>query len=127
MPIVTHALLYAGYLFVLDPVGQLKQAIEKIQGGDLGARVEKVSSDEFGTLADGFNGMAEHLQSMYRNLESRVAAKTAELEDKGERLESLYQLFPALPAALMPLPLLRKISVFKQILNQRSTEARTLH
>lgn len=84
-------LLYTGYLFVLEPVTQLKQAIEKIQGGDFGARVERVTSDEFGTLAEGFNGMAEHLQSMYHHLESRVAEKTAELEEKRERLASLYE------------------------------------
>ncbi len=83
-------LLYTGYLFVLEPVGQLKQAIEKIQRGDFNARVERVSSDEFGTLADGFNGMAEHLQSMYKNLEGKVAEKTNLLQEKSERLESLY-------------------------------------
>ncbi len=84
-------LLYTGYLFVLEPVGQLKQAIDKIQLGDFDARVERVTSDEFGTLADGFNGMAEHLQSMYRHLERKVAEKTAQLEEKHERLESLYE------------------------------------
>ena len=42
---------------------------------------------EFGTLADGFNNMAEHLQSMYRNLEAKVSAKTAQLEERGERLD----------------------------------------
>ncbi|MDD2883005.1 MAG: type IV pili methyl-accepting chemotaxis transducer N-terminal domain-containing protein [Rhodoferax sp.] len=83
-------LLYTGYLFVLEPVGQLKQAIERIQLGDFDARVERVSSDEFGTLADGFNGMAEHLQSMYKNLEGKVAEKTSLLQEKSERLESLY-------------------------------------
>ena len=83
-------LLYAGYLFVLEPVGQLKEATERIQRGDLGARVDRVSSDEFGTLASGFNGMAEHLQSMYRNLEAKVAEKTSELQEKRERLEALY-------------------------------------
>jgi two-component system nitrate/nitrite sensor histidine kinase NarX len=84
-------LLYTGYLFVLEPVGQLKQAIEKIQLGDFEARVERVSSDEFGTLADGFNGMAEHLQSMYKNLEGKVSEKTFLLQEKSERLESLYE------------------------------------
>ena len=84
-------LLYTGYLFVLEPVGQLKQAIEKIQVGDFDARVERTSSDEFGTLADGFNGMAEHLQLMYKNLEAKVAEKTAQLQDKTERLKSLYE------------------------------------
>jgi two-component system nitrate/nitrite sensor histidine kinase NarX len=84
-------LLFTGYLFVLEPVGQLKQAIQKIQGGDFGARVDRVTTDEFGTLAEGFNTLAEHLQSMYRNLESKVLEKTAELEEKRERLESLYE------------------------------------
>jgi two-component system nitrate/nitrite sensor histidine kinase NarX len=35
--------------------------------------------------------MAEHLQSLYNNLESKVTEKTAELEEKNERLETLYQ------------------------------------
>jgi two-component system nitrate/nitrite sensor histidine kinase NarX len=86
----TVLLLYIGYLFVLEPVGQLKDAIQRIQSGDFGARVQRITSDEFGTLGSGFNGMAEHLQSMYRNLEARVAEKTSELEEKRERLEALY-------------------------------------
>ncbi len=84
-------LLYAGYRFVLEPLGQLKNAAQRLQQGELGARVERSSSDEFGTLADGFNSMAEHLQSMYRNLEAKVSEKTAQLEDKRERLEALYE------------------------------------
>ncbi|MGZ5215539.1 MAG: type IV pili methyl-accepting chemotaxis transducer N-terminal domain-containing protein [Caldimonas sp.] len=87
----TGVLLYLGYRFVLEPVGSLKQAIDRIQGGDLGARVAVASTDEFGTLAAGFNTMAEQLQSMYRNLEQRVREKTGELEEKRERLESLYE------------------------------------
>ena len=83
-------LLFMGYLFVLEPVALLKQAIEKIQAGDFNARVACVTRDEFGTLAEGFNGMAEHLQSLYRDLEAKVAAKTSELADKRERLEALY-------------------------------------
>jgi two-component system nitrate/nitrite sensor histidine kinase NarX len=84
-------LLFAGYLFVLEPVHLLKQAIQKIQGGDFGFRVHRVGGDEFGTLAEGFNGMAAHLQSLYGNLASKVAEKTVELEEKRERLESLYE------------------------------------
>ena len=84
-------LLFTGYLFVLEPVNQLKQAIDRIQLGDFDTRVERLTSDEFGALADGFNGMADHLQSMYRNLEHKVLEKTAMLEEKHERLESLYE------------------------------------
>jgi two-component system nitrate/nitrite sensor histidine kinase NarX len=84
-------LLFTGYLFVLEPVHQLNSAIKKIQAGDLGARVERISKDEFGHLADGFNTMAEHLQQNVHSLESKVLEKTAELEDKRERLQSLYE------------------------------------
>jgi two-component system nitrate/nitrite sensor histidine kinase NarX len=84
-------LVYTGYLFVLEPVALLKEAIRRIQQGDLSARVDCATTDEFGTLAGGFNSMAEQLQSMYRNLETRVREKTAQLEEKHERLESLYE------------------------------------
>ncbi len=83
-------LLYTGYLFVLEPVGKLKEVTERIQQGDFGARVERVTTDEFGSLADCFNDMAEHLQTLYRDLEGRVAEKTSQLEEKRERLEALY-------------------------------------
>ena len=83
-------LVYTGYLFVLEPVGLLKQAFERIERGDLGARVSVAGNDEFATLANGFNGMAENLESMYRNLEGKVAEKTAQLEEKRARLEALY-------------------------------------
>ncbi len=94
------ALLYTGYLFVLEPVGMLNQAIHRIQGGDLGARVDCATSDEFGTLGAGFNDMAEQLQSMYRHLESRVQEKTAQLEIKHERLESLFEVSKLITRAL---------------------------
>jgi two-component system nitrate/nitrite sensor histidine kinase NarX len=90
MALAIAVLVYTGYLFVLEPVARLKEAIGRIQQGDLDARVDHASRDEFGTLAEGFNGMAGHLQSIYRNLESRVAEKTAELQEKRERLEALY-------------------------------------
>ena len=83
--------IYTGYRFVLEPLGGLKQAIDRLQGGDLGARVDCATTDEFAALAQGFNGMAGQLQSMYRHLESRVQEKTAQLEEKRERLESLYE------------------------------------
>ncbi|MBK8745163.1 MAG: type IV pili methyl-accepting chemotaxis transducer N-terminal domain-containing protein [Propionivibrio sp.] len=89
--LVAAILIYTGYVFVLEPVGQLKLAIEKIQQGDFDSRVNHVSSDEFGMLAMGFNGMADNLQSMYRNLEHKVTEKTSELEEKKERLEGLYE------------------------------------
>jgi two-component system nitrate/nitrite sensor histidine kinase NarX len=96
-------LLYTGYLFVLEPVGRLKQATERLQRGDFSVRVVPLTSDEFGTLAECFNGMAENLQSMYRDLEGKVAEKTSQLEEKRERLEALYDV-TALVAKASTLP-----------------------
>ena len=84
-------LVHTGFRFVLEPLGLLKRAIHRLQAGDLGARVERTSTDEFGTLAEGFNDMAEQLQSMYRDLERRVQEKTAQLEEERGRLECLYE------------------------------------
>jgi two-component system, NarL family, nitrate/nitrite sensor histidine kinase NarX len=85
-------LLLTGYRFVLEPVSQLKRAIERLQAGDFGARVSGTSHDEFGTLAAGFNELAEKLQSMYHGLETKVAEKTRELQEKSERLAALYDM-----------------------------------
>jgi two-component system nitrate/nitrite sensor histidine kinase NarX len=85
-------LLYAGYMFVLEPVSRLKFATERIQSGDFGARVDVVTTDEFGALAACFNDMAGHLQSMHRDLEARVLHKTAEIAEKTERLQALYDI-----------------------------------
>jgi two-component system nitrate/nitrite sensor histidine kinase NarX len=92
-------LLLTGYRFVLEPVSQLKRAIERLQAGDFSARVSGRSTDEFGTLAAGFNELAEHLQSMYRNLEAKVAEKTSELQEKGERLQALYDMSTLIASA----------------------------
>ncbi len=88
----TTILVYVGYLFVLEPVGQIKQAIQRIREGDFATRVHSTSTDEFATLADGFNEMAQQVQTVHHNLEARVAEKTAELQEKRERLEALYNI-----------------------------------
>ncbi len=84
-------LAFTGYVFVLEPVSRLTQAVRRVQQGDLGVRITAAGHDEFGALAAGFNTMTEHLQSVYGNLETRVREKTVELEEKSERLEALYE------------------------------------
>ena len=55
---------------VLDPVGDLLKATERVKGGDLSARVPVISGDEMGTLAASFN-------EMLRGLEEREALMEA--------------------------------------------------
>jgi two-component system nitrate/nitrite sensor histidine kinase NarX len=83
-------LLYVGHVVVLDPVARLQRALGRIEKGDFAARVHVDARDELGALADGFNSMAENLQALYGNLESKVREKTAGLEVKQQRLTALY-------------------------------------
>ncbi|MCK6423707.1 MAG: type IV pili methyl-accepting chemotaxis transducer N-terminal domain-containing protein [Burkholderiaceae bacterium] len=85
-------LVVVGWRFVLEPVGDLKQAVAALRGGDLSVRVPPRTSDELGALAVGFNDMAERLQASYADLEGRVRLKTAELEDQRTRLQALYDI-----------------------------------
>ncbi|MCM2250880.1 MAG: type IV pili methyl-accepting chemotaxis transducer N-terminal domain-containing protein [Ramlibacter sp.] len=84
-------MLYAGYLFVLNPLSRLQRALTALQQGDLSTRIEVDSDDEFGQLSAGFNEMARTLQSLYGSLEEKVREKTARLEVKRQRLADLYE------------------------------------
>jgi len=85
------ALLYAGYIFVVDPLARLQRGLARIEEGEFAARVAVTSNDEFGRLAAGFNRMAENLQALYRSLEDKVREKTAGLEQESQRLAALYE------------------------------------
>jgi diguanylate cyclase (GGDEF)-like protein len=72
---------------ILRPIRSLSEATGKILAGDLGARVELNTGDEFGQLARTFNAMAGELQQYTTNLERRVVDRTAEVEAKNDLLE----------------------------------------
>ena len=55
---------------VLAPVGEASHAAERIERGDLSARVPVTSSDEFGQWADRFNRMADSLEDTILRLEA---------------------------------------------------------
>lgn len=93
------ALLYAGYIFVVDPVAQLQRGLARVERGELDARVAVESKDEFGQLADAFNRMTANLQALYQGLEDKVREKTAGLEQKRRRLAALYDASALIGAA----------------------------
>jgi two-component system nitrate/nitrite sensor histidine kinase NarX len=84
------ALLYAAYLFVFNPLARLQAGLARVEQGDLSARVEVGSADEFGRVAESFNRMATTLQGFTRDLEQRVHEKTETLRSERERLAMLY-------------------------------------
>ena len=61
------------------PIQQLAQGAARIGGGDLAQRLTIRTGDEFQTLGEQFNQMAEQLSDSYAGLERKVDERTAEL------------------------------------------------
>jgi two-component system nitrate/nitrite sensor histidine kinase NarX len=92
------ALIYLSFLFIIRPVHQLEEGLQRMARGDFGVRLPVESKDEFGALATGFNHMAEALQESYLTLETRVADKTQSLAQQNSRLATLYDMTALLNA-----------------------------
>ncbi|MDZ4162375.1 MAG: type IV pili methyl-accepting chemotaxis transducer N-terminal domain-containing protein [Burkholderiales bacterium] len=92
-------MLYTGYLYVINPLGHLRQGLQQLESGDFAVRVDVDTQDEFGQVAAGFNRMAATLQSLYGKLEIQVANKTRRIEAQRARLEALYEVSAFLASA----------------------------
>lgn len=92
-------MMYTGYLYVINPLAQLRQGLRNIEAGDFAVRIDVDTQDEFGQVATGFNGMARHLQSMYEGLEAQVQTKTQRIEAQRARIETLYEVSAFLASA----------------------------
>ncbi|MCX7172958.1 MAG: cache domain-containing protein [Proteobacteria bacterium] len=82
------------YFFVKGLFGPLKQLSDtalSIGKGDLDARCPLKRDDEFGVLADAFNGMVDRLRDNIQNLDAKVSERTAELETANRELRQLDQ------------------------------------
>jgi nitrate/nitrite-specific signal transduction histidine kinase len=66
------------------PLQSLTDGALRLAGGDLGAMVQIRRQDEIGLLADTFNSMATELRGLYQDLESKVEARTQQLEAAAE-------------------------------------------
>lgn len=84
-------MLYTGYLYVISPLGRLREGLGQVEAGKFTTRIEVDTEDEFGQVAAGFNRMAATLASLYEGLESQVEAKTRRIEAQRMRLEALYE------------------------------------
>ena len=82
--------MYVMHSDVLLPLRDLLRCAEQAGRGDLSVRVKHTGEDELGRLGEAFNSMAEEMSRLYRNLEARVAEKTADLERSNRSLELLY-------------------------------------
>jgi two-component system nitrate/nitrite sensor histidine kinase NarX len=82
--------LYVMHTDVLQPLRNLLICAEKAGKGDFSVRVQHTGEDELGRLGNAFNSMAEDLSKLYKNMETRVMEKTADLERSNRSLELLY-------------------------------------
>lgn len=74
---------------LLKPFNRIVETVNRIREGDLGARIEHMSSGELQMLERGINEMAENIQQSQRHLESSVESATSQLKvTVGELRES---------------------------------------
>lgn len=74
--------LFGNRELVIKPIVDLQKSAEFIAKGDFSHRVKVSGKDEIATLAVVFNGMLDNLQVARENLEEKVKARTAELDEK---------------------------------------------
>ncbi|MBC3884754.1 type IV pili methyl-accepting chemotaxis transducer N-terminal domain-containing protein [Undibacterium griseum] len=86
------ALLYLLYLWIVGPVTRMQAGIARMSKDDLSVRLPIETEDEFGVLAQAFNQMADHVQSVHRTLEVRVLEKTARLQAQNHEVSTLYEI-----------------------------------
>ena len=85
------ALLYSAYLLIFNPLARLQAGLARLGAGELEARVDVATDDEFGDVAAGFNRMAAALQGLYQGLEAKVREKTMGLQARNAQLAALYE------------------------------------
>jgi len=80
---------------ITRPIALLSDAVNKLGAGDYSKRVSGLLTGEFGSLADGFNNMADQLEEDKRELEDRITSATEKiratidtLEEKNRELDS---------------------------------------
>lgn len=78
-------------LLVLSPLARLHAAVQRIEGGDLGARAGLDRSDELGLLGRAFDAMAARLQAHTADLEREVALRSAHIQRQNEELARVNQ------------------------------------
>ncbi|HEY2231332.1 MAG TPA: cache domain-containing protein [Xanthobacteraceae bacterium] len=65
---------------VMRPIEALRSGAARLEAGDLEARLELTTGDEFEELAEDFNRMSGRLQESYATLERKVDERTRQLE-----------------------------------------------
>ena len=88
---------------VVKPLRTATEVIESMRSGDMSRRLPPGESEEIGRLTTSFNAMADVIETQHRELEDRVAEKTAALssalDEQRETNERLRQALADLESA----------------------------
>jgi GAF domain-containing protein/HAMP domain-containing protein len=94
---------------ITAPLAELAETTEKVASGDLSIMAPAERQDETGILARSFNSMTLRLQDLVSDLESRVADRTRELEERSSQLEAATEVSHAVTSILDPDKLSRQV------------------
>jgi GAF domain-containing protein/HAMP domain-containing protein len=86
--------LFFGYVAgnaLTEPVIVLIKGARSFAAGDLAQQINITTRDEIEDLANTFNSMAGEIQGLISGLESRVAERTQDVENRSKELESANQ------------------------------------
>jgi len=83
--LVAGAIALGQYRAIVRPLASLQRATRTMAGGRFEARADETGPAELAALASDFNQMAARLETLYKNLEENVAAKSRQLV-RSERL-----------------------------------------
>ena len=84
-------LAWMGARRLVEPLRKLVETAATVKAGDLTARTGISGDDEIGLLANGFDTMIQRVQDNIATLDSRVAERTAELEESNLRLKAAVE------------------------------------
>ena len=85
---------------VVKPIEALRQGAGRLEAGDLDARLDLKTGDEFEDLAEDFNRMAARLQEAHAGLERKVAERTQALEQSLSEVRALDDTLQTVSASL---------------------------
>jgi signal transduction histidine kinase len=85
---------------VVRPIEVLRRGAARLEAGDLEARLELSTGDEFEELAEDFNRMAGRLQDAHAGLEQKVAERTQALKQSLDEVQGLGDTIRAVSASL---------------------------
>ena len=86
--ILMGGLMRSFYAWVLNPIRDLENGVNRVANGDFDHRIDVHSGDEMEDLAQAFNEMIQRLQDLYSDLARQVNERSRQLV-RSERLASV--------------------------------------